>query len=106
MPGSAAVGTDAHDGDGGLLAALAGDGGVDHAGTADGGVGDRMKALGELAGDAQRGGIAQAGGVANFDEAGAGLVGDAKGERAGAAHQHMGRVAGDQNGGQDVAEGA
>jgi hypothetical protein len=55
--GSAAVGADADDGDGGLLAARAGDGGVDHAGAADGGAGDGMQALGELAGDAEGAGL-------------------------------------------------
>ena len=51
--GSAAVGADADDGDGCLLAAGAGDGGVDHAGAADGGAGDGVQAVGELAGHAE-----------------------------------------------------
>jgi hypothetical protein len=79
----AAVGADAHDGDGRLLAARAGDGGVDHAGAADGGAGDGMQAVGELAGDAQGGRVAGAGGVADFNEPGGSLLGTRKTRRVG-----------------------
>ena len=65
-----------------------------------------MQALEELAGDAQGSGVAGAGWVANLDEAGGGLIGNAEGQRAGAAHQQVGGVAVDQNGGQGRANGA
>ena len=63
-----------------------------------------MQAVGELAGDAQGRGVAGAGGVANFNEAGGGLLGDAEGEAGGAAHEHMGGVAVDQHGGRAEAD--
>ena len=61
---AAAVGANANHRDRGLLAAGAGDGGVDHAGAADGRAGDRMQAVGKLAGHAQGHGVGDAGGVA------------------------------------------
>ena len=51
-------------------------------------------------------GVAGAGGVADFNEAGGGLCGDAEGEARGAAHEHVGRVAVDQHGGRAEAVGA
>ena len=96
----AAVGADAHDGDGRLLAARAGDGGVDHAGAADGGAGDGVQAVVELARDAQGRGIGGAGRGAHFNQAGGGFAGNAKGQARGPAHQDVGRLAVDIDGGQ------
>ena len=94
---AAAVGADAHHRYGGLLAARAGDGGVDHAGAADRRAGDRMQAVRELMSNAQRHGVADAGGVAEFDQAGGGVRGDAEGQASGPAHQHLSRLAAKQN---------
>ena len=79
-----------------MLAARAGDGGIDHAGAADGGAGDGMEAVIELAGDAEGSGVGGAGGRADFNEAGGGLRGDAKGETRGTAHEDVGRLAVDE----------
>ena len=51
-------------------------------------------------------GVAGAGGVADFDQAGGGLFGNAEGQARGAAHEHVGREAVDQDGGQAGAERA
>jgi hypothetical protein len=52
------------------------------------------KAKGEL--------VACAGGLADFDESRRGSLRDAQGEAGGAAHEHMGRLAVDENGGRAV----
>ena len=94
---AAAVGADADDGDWSLFAAWAGDGGVDHSGTADGGTGDGMQPVSQLAGDAQGHGVADAGGGADFNQAGGGFCRNPEGEARGAAHGNMGRLAIDQH---------
>ena len=94
---TASVGADAHDGDRGLLAASAGDGGIDHSGTAYGGAGDGMKAVVELARDADVCSVCGAGWAADFYEAARGVAGDAKGETCGAAHENVGRFAIDKH---------
>jgi hypothetical protein len=65
-----------------------------------------MKALGELAGDAQGRGVAGAGGTADFNESGGRLLGNAHSEAIGAAHEDMGGLAVDEHGGRAEAEGA
>ncbi len=57
-------------------------------------------------GHAQGRGVAGAGGTADFNEAGGGLLGDAEGQARGAAHEHLGGVAVDQHGGRTKGEGA
>ncbi len=96
---AAAVGADAHDGDGRLLAARAGDGGVDHAGAADGGAGDGVQAVVELAGDANISGVGRTGRAADLNEAARGIAGDAEGEARGPAHEHVCRLAIDDDDG-------
>ncbi len=59
-----------------------------------------MQVGGEQVGYAEGDGIAGAGGVADLNEAGGGLLGDAECEAGGAAHEYLGWVAVDQNGGQ------
>jgi len=48
-----------------------------------------MESLGELAGDAQGRGVAGACGIADFNEAGGGELGNAEGEALGAAHEDV-----------------
>jgi hypothetical protein len=65
-----------------------------------------MKAVAELAGDAEGRGVAGAGGAADFDEAGGGLLGDAKSKARGPAHEDMGGVAVNEDGWGTEGEGA
>jgi hypothetical protein len=65
-----------------------------------------MKAVTELAGDAEGCGVAGSGRVADFDEAGGGFRRDAEGEARGPAHEDMGGVAVDEDGGRSEGERA
>jgi hypothetical protein len=65
-----------------------------------------MEALRELLGDAERRNAAAAGGVADFNEAGGGALGNAEGETRGAAHEYVCGVAVDEHGGRTEAERA
>jgi hypothetical protein len=65
-----------------------------------------MEAVIELARDAQSGRVGGSGGSADFNEPGGSLRGDAEDETGGAAHEDVGRLVVDRDGGQAEAVGA
>jgi hypothetical protein len=64
-----------------------------------------MKAVIELAGDAQSGGVGDASGCADFNESGGSCGRDAEDETSGAAHEDVRRLIVDRDGGQAEAVG-
>jgi hypothetical protein len=63
-----------------------------------------MEAFAEQVGDAERRNATAAGGVADFNEACGGILGNAKCEACGAAHEYVGGVAVDEDGRRTEAE--